>query len=442
MNFFSENTLECLKYFNLSHQRTDEAEYASDRIFYTNFVSFIENQIFWNNKVLRPIFSAYKSNPENKETEAMFLLTLELAWHASEEYQNELLHKIERLKSLDVAKLSQHEPYLDPSPLQTSPEILQEYHPEAPVFQSNHIEILEENAPETEDGHEEIEESQTEIHLEEEHQESPGSGIIAVVWEFDKESGYALDYGVMLSKKMDTNLMLIHFTKKGKEMETALAEMKNKTKNEVRNKYGVEIDVKVADRNVNLSVAVKEVAEGNVKLIILGANSSQRQLNMVCNSQIPVMAVQAPPKSGEIKNVLFPVDNRSETKIKLKVAKEFADKLNLKFHISLPGKFMVDVTKLKTHNNLNFARSFFRQYNIEHETITIEDTKSFTDSTNISATQTETDLIMIMPQEKISFSGVVLGNEEQAIVKKNPQIPILFATTHGTSTKLVKGILS
>jgi hypothetical protein len=373
---------------------------------------------------MQPIFTAFKSNSENKEIEAVFLLCMELAWHASEDYQIELNKKLDRLKSIEFAIAAVHEHYIDPKE-----QIRQEYVPESPAFTSGKPDEIEIDP---------IEES--EITIAESYSESTENGIIAVVWEFDKESGYALDYAVLLSRKMETSIMLVHFTKKGKESDAALAEMKNKTVAEIRNKFGIEVDVKVVDRNTSLSVGVKEVAAGIVKLIILGANSSQRQLNTVCNSQIPVMAVQSPPRNNEIKNVLFPVDNRTETKIKLKIAKEFAEKLKLKFHISLPGKFLVDITKLKTHNNLNFARSFFRQNNIEHETVTIEDTKSFTDATNISAVQTDSDLILILPQEKIGLTGIVLGNEEQAIMKKNPKIPILFATTHGASTKLATGV--
>jgi len=360
--------------------------------------NFIKENIFSKNLIYKKVFENFILNPSNVSESSMFSICLEI------EYQENSGLKRQIFELHQNIKYPKHE--------------IQEQ-----VVENNRLNgtILNENQ-----FGELAETSSEDLFFEPETTNKTGKhGSIVVVWEFDKESTYSLQYAVNLAQKMETDIIISNFTKNIKDLE--ISKKLEDIANETKLKYGISVTQLLVDKSKDFSHAYEDISE-TPALIILGANSSSKLLNNLCNSPIAVMVVQAPPKASPIKTVLFPIDNRPETKMKLKIVKDLAKNLQLMYHISLPGKFMVDVTKQKTHNNLNFARSFFRQNNIEHETHTIESTKSFSDSTLIAAEKSKPDLMIILPTEKIGFGGVTLGSDEKQFLKQNPNIPVLFVS--------------
>ncbi|MFW5709935.1 MAG: universal stress protein, partial [Bacteroidota bacterium] len=127
---------------------------------------------------------------------------------------------------------------------------------------------------------------------------------------------------------------------------------------------------------------------------------------------------------NQYKNLIFPVDFKSENKEKLfwciYLARYFNSKVIL-FKYPIADKSLLK----KVNTNLNFAVRFLIQNNVQYEIQTAPSGAKFTRETLNFAGSVDADLIIINTTKHINFTDYLLGAEEQQVIANNSRIPVM-----------------
>jgi nucleotide-binding universal stress UspA family protein len=260
--------------------------------------------------------------------------------------------------------------------------------------------------------------------------ETTAKKTIMVTWDFTDKAEFALEHAIQLSKRLETDVELIHIVSKEKEVEEATQRF-NIVVEEIRKKYQVKplILVKVG----NIFTTITEVAtELKAEVVIMGTHGMKGMqkligswaLKVIAGSKVPFIVVQAPPVSHGFEKIVFPLDFRSENKEKINwmyyVARLYRSKFFILKSKSSDPKFVKGI-----HSNLMFTKKFLDNNLIPYEIETAEGKKDFATETIEFAHKIEADLMLIMTTKNIGFADYVIGAQEQMIISNKYQIPVM-----------------
>jgi len=260
--------------------------------------------------------------------------------------------------------------------------------------------------------------------------ETTAKKTIMVTWDFTEKAEYALEHAIQLSKRLETDVELIHIVSKEKEVEEATQRL-NAVVEETRKKYQVKplILVKVG----NIFTTITEVAtEMKAEVVIMGTHGMKGMqkligswaLKVIVGSKVPFIVVQAPPASHGFEKIVFPLDFRSENKEKINwmyyVARFYRSKFFIFKSKTSDPKFVKGI-----HSNLMFTKKFLDNNMIPYEIETANGKKDFATETIEYAHKIEADLMLIMTTKNIGFADYVIGAQEQMIISNKYQIPVM-----------------
>ncbi len=253
---------------------------------------------------------------------------------------------------------------------------------------------------------------------------------ILVPYDFTEIAMNAIAHAVSLAKVLDTNITLLHIVKKEAEIVEMEQQMKeealkiNETHNTLPN---------FVVREGSIFRTITQVAhELDCVLVVMGTHGMKGlqkltgswALKVIVGSKIPFLVVQDPPRTTDVKKIVFPVDFKSENKEKLKWAqfmtKYFTSKILLFSATSKEG-----VVDPRTKANLVFCKSFLEERKIDYELVLSKNVASFSQETLDFAESRDADLIIIMTTRDIAFHDYVLGAQEQYIIANSAKIPVM-----------------
>ncbi len=253
---------------------------------------------------------------------------------------------------------------------------------------------------------------------------------ILVPYDFTEKAMFAVAHAVSLSKVLDTNITLLHIVKKEAEIKEMEQQMKEEVQkiNEIYNVLPNSII-----REGTIFRTVTQVAhEYDCVLVVMvthGMKGLQKltgswALKVIVGSKVPFLVVQEPPRTVDVKKIVFPVDFKSENKEKLKWAqfltKHFASKILLFSATTKEG-----VVDPRTKANLVFCKSFLEERRIEYELVLSKNTASFSQEIIDFAKSRDADIIIIMTTRDIAFHDYVLGAQEQYLIANEAKIPVM-----------------
>lgn len=254
---------------------------------------------------------------------------------------------------------------------------------------------------------------------------------ILVPWDFTVVAENALQHAEIYAEILNGKIYLFHVVKKDKEVEPAMKRLQV-VADEASKKSGYEI-IPVVKEGTIFNTITDFSSEINSKLVIMGTHgisgmqkfTGSKALKVVAGTTSPFIVVHNSPEKRQVKNVLFPVDDRRENKMMLLQAKFLAEFYDLHFHIVLPSEFNTKKIENATINSLVYAKSFFKQYGIDFTVLKIETTKDFTESVLRAAEVIEPDLIMLLVTKEIGFSDYFMGANEEKIITNRKKIPVM-----------------
>jgi nucleotide-binding universal stress UspA family protein len=270
---------------------------------------------------------------------------------------------------------------------------------------------------------------------------------ILVPTDFTKVGATAIDHAMAVAKAASSEVYILHVVDNKKyipEAKLKLETLASRIKKE--HKMTVNTIVRIG----SIFEDVDEVAtEIEATLIIMGTHGlrgmqfilGSRALRIVTDSTIPFIIVQERGiKESGYDDIVVPLDLNRETKQKLNVVADMAKYFNSRVFLVSPGE-TDEFLKNQLNRNINYAKQFFEERNIEIK-VEITETKSsnFHKAVVKYAVSVEADLIAIMNFSENSLIGILGGSYEQQMITNEAGIPVLCLNP--VETSFIRGVFT
>ena len=266
--------------------------------------------------------------------------------------------------------------------------------------------------------------------------------IILIPWDFTPVAECALQHGFKFAEKaMSKKIVLIHIIKSEKDQSGATEKL-TQIASEHKGKNGVDVEALV--RKGSIFTTIGEVAsEINAELVIMGTHGLKGMqkltgswaLKVIVSSKVPFVVVQEPPNETDLKDIVFPVDFKRESKEKLSWVSYLHRYFNPKFHIIKPNTTDVGFIK-RIKANIAFSRKFMDAKGIDYEIHTAEGKKNFPLEIMDFGKSVNADLILILSTKNIGITDYVLGAQEQYIIANSSKIPVMVVNPRDDLIKI------
>ena len=271
--------------------------------------------------------------------------------------------------------------------------------------------------------------------------------FILIPWDFTDIAENALLHGLKICKMVDLAIVLLHIV--DKKLPAAEKNELQEKLDAVATKYGKEHRAEIEGRIYQGSIfsdISKYANDHEASLVIMGTHGMKGMqkltgswaLKVIVGSKIPFIVVQDKPTDWEkYKNIVLPVDFRSESKEKLQWAIYMGKYFDSKVHI-LKQKITDKSLLRKTNINLNFAVRFLIQNGIEYEIHEMPKSGNFAKECLVFAQDMNADLILITTTKNITMASYVLAASEQYIIANSSKIPVLVINPKASYAKVAQ----
>lgn len=273
------------------------------------------------------------------------------------------------------------------------------------------------------------------------------SKLIVIPWDFSPIAENALAHGIKIAKMVDNEIRLLHIVDKGLEQDkkdSVNGKLDDVAGDTLKN-YGIRTDSYIMEGNI-FSAISKYVSDIKASLVIMGTHGMKGMqkltgswaLKVIAGSKVPFIVIQDKPMDMEkYKNILFPIDFKTEQKEKLHWAIFMGKYFDSKIQILQADT--QDKSLLKKQNiNLNFAIKFLIQNNIDYEIHTVKKSGNFARDTLKFAQDINADLILIMTTKNLNFSDYIVGAQEQYIIANSSHIPVMCINPKANYAKVAQ----
>jgi len=268
--------------------------------------------------------------------------------------------------------------------------------------------------------------------------------LIVVPWDFTQVAENALAHAVKISRMLDGAICLLHIIEKDIKIADAKAREigLQKITEENSAKYDAAITWSTVQGSIFSDIA-KFVNDKEASLVVMGTHGMKGMqkltgswaLKVIVKSKAPFIVVQEPPTDQEkYRNIVFPIDFKSENREKLKMAIFMGKYFNSKIHLVVATKADSLVEK-RVNANLKFGMKHLALNDVEFEVHktpkggTAQKTIDFAASINA-------DLILIISTKNISFADYVIGVSEQYIIANSSKIPVCCVNPMASFSKV------
>ncbi|MGM0498110.1 MAG: universal stress protein, partial [Bacteroidota bacterium] len=274
---------------------------------------------------------------------------------------------------------------------------------------------------------------------------------IIVPIDFSKEAMEGLNLAITLSKSIPSVIEMVYVQKKKdefyhitKEKEQELAEKKFK---EIQKKYKsklpkntelkyiikkgkiyTEVVNQAHSFNDSFIVSSTHGASGFEKFF-LGSNT----FKIITATTKPVFTIRDTISPKEIRNIILPLDTTHDTRQKVPFTAEIAGFCNAKIHVVSVCQTLSKEFEKKLNGFSKQTCEYLDKQNIPYET-DFRSGKNITDLTQEYAKEVNADLISIMTEQSLAFSGVVIGGNAQEMLNTS-DFPVLSITPKELSIK-------
>lgn len=253
---------------------------------------------------------------------------------------------------------------------------------------------------------------------------------ILVPWDFTPLSDFALQHAIIIARKTDYSITLLHIVEDKSNIESLKVKL-----NEVVNRITSENNIIALGRieTGKIYKAIPDIAsEENVELVVMktdGVKGMQkyigsRAIKIMRGAIAPFIVVQDKPVSQTFDRIVYPIDFRTENKELLSyifyLNKFYKSKLFLfKEHSS------DKIFKKRITTNLNFTRQILESKHIDFEIATSDGKGNLPDQIVNFAHKVNADLILIQLQRHLTLTRFLLGVNEQPIIANAYKIPVM-----------------
>jgi nucleotide-binding universal stress UspA family protein len=253
---------------------------------------------------------------------------------------------------------------------------------------------------------------------------------ILVPTDFTSVAETALKHAVKIAQIMDGEIILLHVIDKEAKASEANEKLQPYVDN-VINEYNIPTVGKVVSGNIFEDINKVAEYEG-ARLIIMGTHGRKGiqylvgsyAMKVITSSVIPFIVVQDKQPPQGYKNIVFPIDFKQETKLKIALTASMAANFGAKIHIF--GEYDDDpFLKKSIDNNIKYAKRFFNENNIDYTVEISQEKGDFVKQILHYAVKIEADMLAILNLNYRSISHF-LKNAEEELITNEAQIPVLM----------------
>jgi len=256
---------------------------------------------------------------------------------------------------------------------------------------------------------------------------------ILVPTDFTPVSNVAIQYASEISAITKSEVHTLHIVKSKSDTDEAQAKL-TKQSEEHKQKNG--LDIKTIVKVGNIFDDIPKVAEEeDAELIVMGTHGLQgmqfivgsHALRVITESKVPMVIVQEQTKkSARISRLLVPLDLHKETKQKLKMACDVAEKFSAEIHLISPKE-----TDEYLHNrlarNVSYAEGYIEDRKIPYKTtVTESGSNGFVKELLKYAKYAEIDMICILNTTEEQLIHAFGRDSEQKLITNEAGIPVMI----------------
>lgn len=252
---------------------------------------------------------------------------------------------------------------------------------------------------------------------------------IIVPTDFTSVSKIAIRYAQEMAASTKSEVHLLHIVKSQSEVAEAEKKMLAQA-----TEFGS--GVHTIARVGNIFDDIPEVAvEEKADIIVMGTHGLQgmqfivgsHALRIVTESAVPVIIVQhETTRSANVKRLLLPLDLHQETKQKLKIACDVAEKFQAEIHLISP-KESDEYLHNRLARNMGYAEAYLEERKITYKTTTTDSgSGNFVKELLKYARYAEIDLICILNTTEERLVHAFGVDSEQKIITNDAAIPVMI----------------
>lgn len=259
---------------------------------------------------------------------------------------------------------------------------------------------------------------------------------IIVPTDFTSVSEVAIRYASELAKHTKSEVHLLHIVAKENERANAESQMKEQAQKLGANGAGVIAAVG------NIFDDIPDTAEReNAELIVMGTHGlrgmqfivGSNALRVVSEGNVPFIIVQDETKrSANIRKILAPLDLHQETKQKLKIVADVAQKFGAEVHLVSP-KESDEYLHNKLTRNVAYAEGYLEERKIQYKTtVTDASSSGFVKDLLKYSNYADIDLICILNTAEDRLVHAFGVDSEQKIITNESGIPVMILNPAAT----------
>ncbi len=255
---------------------------------------------------------------------------------------------------------------------------------------------------------------------------------ILIPWDFTEVAEFALIHGMNVAKMIDAEIMFLNIVKKESDIKDATEKLQPLA-TQTGEKYGVKTSIRVMEGTIFKTISdIANDSTVGVQLVVMGTHGIKGMqkytgswaLKVITNTDVPFIVVQTAPESSVFRNVVMPIDFKTEEKEKLRWANYIYKLYKTKIHL-YKRDYPDDSLSKKVQSNVSFARQYLTEKGIDYEIKTLTGKKSMSEEITEVAADIPDSLILIMTSKELSFQDYVLGADEQKIIANFAHVPVM-----------------
>ncbi len=258
--------------------------------------------------------------------------------------------------------------------------------------------------------------------------------ILLVPYDFSEVADSAVKQAIGMSKVINIPVCLFHVLDKDiKETEKENITKKLGTiAGNFEKESGTEIQYTAKEGSIFSDIA--NAAElMNAKFVVMGTHGKKGfqhitgsyAMKVITKSKIPFIVVQKKVHDSSYKNIVITVDDKTESKQKLKWAVYIAQLFNSTIHI-LYSNEKDEFIGGKIFRNVKQIKSIFEKNNINYVDVKLEEKGgNFAKNVISYSEKAEADLIVIMTNPDRILPSFVLGKWDEQILFNQLEIPVM-----------------
>ncbi|MFN3530162.1 MAG: universal stress protein [Bacteroidia bacterium] len=251
---------------------------------------------------------------------------------------------------------------------------------------------------------------------------------ILVPIDFSPQTEAALAHALIMAKKAQSEIILLHMVKSIDDRAGALSTLNQLAQKHLKPGVNIKTEVRVGPVE-HIGIAAAEL---EVNLVYLGTHGlkglqylfGSKALQVITKSKSPYIIVQDAPMRTEIKNIVVPIDYIVEEKQILHPVINLAQVFGSRVHL-FGAKYEDEFLKKKTELNLQYTKKMLDKHNLEYIELANTPKKNYLNDMLVYANAVQADLIAIINHKEDGYKNLFGTHFDQAVITNPHKIPVL-----------------